>query len=62
MNKKTNMGELLTFLSDVGLGISLGVIADILTKHSFLFTAIGLVLGIGLAFGLKKYRDKAGNK
>ena len=62
MDKKTNKAEILTFLSDVGFGTCLGIIIDQIAGTSFIFTAVGIVLGIGLALILKKYRSKEENK
>ncbi len=60
MEKKGKGVEILSFASDVGFGLCLGVVVDQFAGTSFIFTAIGTVLGIGLAYILKKAREKKG--
>ena len=58
MNKKPTKTQVLSFPSDVGFGICLGIVVDQFAGTSFVFTLIGVFFGIGLAIILKKAREK----
>ena len=58
--KRNNKMEILSFASDVGFGVCLGIVVDQFAGTSFVFTGIGTILGIGLAIILKKSREKKG--
>ncbi len=60
MGKKNDKTEILSFASDVGFGVCLGIVVDQFAGTSFIFTIIGTILGIGLAIALKRLRDKKG--
>lgn len=60
--KRINWEKTISFLSDVGFGLCLGIIVDQIAGTSFIFTLVGLALGIGLAFALKNVRKKKEEK
>lgn len=50
--------ELVSFISDILVCVCLGIIIDALAKTSFIFTVIGLAVGIILAIILKNKNRK----
>lgn len=49
-NKKNRTAEVLSFLSDIGFGLCLGIVVDQFAGTKFVLTIVGAVLGVGLAF------------
>ena len=56
-NKKN---EVLNFISDILAMACVGIIVDYFAKTDFIFTLIGAVLGLCLAFFLRSRRKKMG--
>ena len=55
---KMSRKEWLTFASDVCVVVCVGVVVGLLTGKFFLYAAVGIVGGVLLGIGLKKYRDR----
>ena len=55
---KMSRKEWLTFASDVCVVVCVGVVVGLLTGKFFLYAVVGIVGGVLLGLGLKKYRDR----